>query len=153
VGVTGGPAPWQFGGMAIQPHVFESRFRVRSYELDSFGHMNHAVFLNWFEQARFDTFERAGYPIPAIQACGEGIYVVRLEIDYLKEARLGDELVVRTRAGEVGRTSMVFDQVAVRADEPEVVVARASVRGVFIGPDRRPARIPREFLAALGVDA
>jgi YbgC/YbaW family acyl-CoA thioester hydrolase len=138
--------------MAGQPRVFESRFSVRSYELDSFGHMNHAVFLNWFEQARFDAFEQAGFPIPQLQANGWGIYVVRLQIEYLKEARLGDELVVRTWGGKPGRTSMVFHQAAARGDDPDVVVAKADVRGVFIGADRRPARIPPEFRAALGVD-
>ena len=136
--------------MTEQPHVFESRFVVRSYELDSFGHMNHAVFLNWFEQARFDAFEQSGFAIPEIQARGGGIYVVRLEIEYLKEARLGDELVVRTWAGEAGRTSMTFHQVASPAGAPDVTTAKAAVRGVFIGPDRRPTRIPREFLAAFG---
>ena len=137
--------------MTGQPHVFESRFVVRSYELDSFGHMNHAVFLNWFEQARFDAFAQGGFPIPEIQARGGGIYVVRLEIEYLKEARLGDELVVRTWAGDAGRTSMAFHQVASPAGTPEVTTARAAVRGVFIGPDRRPTRIPSAFLAAFGV--
>ena len=149
--VTGGASTPQFGAMTTEPHVFESRFRVRSYELDSFGHVNHAVFLNWFEQARFDAFEQAGFPIPRLQASGWGIYVVRLEIEYLKEARLGDELVVRTSAGEAGRTSMIFHQVASPADAPTVVSAKADVRGVFIGPDRRPARIPPEVRAALGV--
>lgn len=137
--------------MTERPHVFESRFQVRSYELDSFGHMNHAVFLNWFEQARFDAFEQSGFSIPVIQATGGGIYVVKLEIEYLKEARLGDPLVIRTWGGEAGRTSMVFHQVASPAEAPEVAVAKAAVRGVFIGPDKRPARIPREFLAAFGV--
>ncbi len=48
-GVTGGGTAAQFDGMEETPHVFESRFRVRSYELDGFAHLNHAVFLNWFE--------------------------------------------------------------------------------------------------------
>jgi YbgC/YbaW family acyl-CoA thioester hydrolase len=149
--VTGDPTAPQFGEMANQPHVFESRFRVRSYELDSFGHMNHAVFLNWFEQARFDAFEQSGFPIPEHQARGGGIYVLKLEVEYLKEARLGDELVVRTWVGEVGRTSMVFHQIASPADAPELASAKASVRGVWIGADRRPARIPPEIRAAFGL--
>jgi YbgC/YbaW family acyl-CoA thioester hydrolase len=150
-GVTGRTAEPQLGDMDDRAHVFESRFRVRSYELDSFGHVNHAVFLNWFEQARFDAFEQSGFSIPVIQASGGGIYVVKLEIEYLKEARLGDELLVRTWGGEPGRTSMVFHQTASPVERPQVVSAKAAVRGVFIGPDKRPARIPQDFLAALGM--
>ncbi|MSR36396.1 MAG: hypothetical protein EXR95_07100 [Gemmatimonadetes bacterium] len=102
--------------MANQAHVFESRFKVRSYELDGFAHMNHAVFLNWFEQARF-----------------------------------GDELVVRSWVEDVARSSMTFHQVASPAGQPDVISAEARVRAVWIGPDRRPARIPPEVRAALGV--
>lgn len=137
--------------MPTDPRVFESRFRVRSYELDGFAHLNHAVFLNYFEQARFDVFEAGGFPAPEIQARGWGVYVVRIEVEFLKEARFGDELVVRSRVADVGRTSMTFEQVASPADQPEIVSSRAAVRGVWIGTDRRPMRIPAEVRAALGV--
>jgi YbgC/YbaW family acyl-CoA thioester hydrolase len=136
--------------MEPTPHVFETRFRVRSYELDGFAHLNHAVFLNWFEQARFDAFEAGGFPAAEIQARGWGVYVVHLEVQYLKEARQGDELIVRTRVAEVGRSSMVFHQVASPADSPDDVSAEARVRAVFIGVEGRPARIPAEVRAALG---
>ena len=137
--------------MAPTPHVFESRFRVRSYELDGFAHVNHAVFLNWFEQARFDVFEQGGFPAAEIQARGWGVYVVRLEVEYFKEARQGDELVVRTRVGDVTRTSMVFHQVASAVRTPEEASVVAQVRAAWIGADRKPARIPGEVRAALGV--
>ena len=45
---------------AASSRTFESRFTARSYELDSFGHVNHGVFFNWFEQARFEAFEASG---------------------------------------------------------------------------------------------
>ena len=138
--------------MSNEPHVFESRFRVRSYELDGFAHMNHAVFMNWFEQARFDVFEQGGFPAPEIQGRGWGVYVVKIEVEFLKEARFGDELVIRTWVEDVGRSSMTFHQVASPADQPGVVSAEARVRAVWIGPDRRPARIPAGVRAALGVD-
>jgi YbgC/YbaW family acyl-CoA thioester hydrolase len=137
--------------MTPAPHVFESRFRVRSYELDGFAHLNHAVFLNYFEQARFDVFEAGGFPAPDIQARGWGVYVVKIEVEFLKEAHFGDELVVKSWVAEVGRTSMVFEQVASPAGAPDVVSARARVRAVWIGEDGRPARIPAEIRSALGV--
>ena len=148
--MTSGTGTPQFGTMTNEPHMFESHFRVRSYELDGFAHLNHAVFLNWFEQARFDAFEAGGFPAHEIQARGWGVYVVRLEVDYMREAHLNDALVVRTRVEEVGRTSMVFHQVASPADLSAQVSAEARVRAVWIGPDGRPARIPPEVRTALG---
>jgi acyl-CoA thioester hydrolase len=137
--------------MEPTPHVFESRFKVRSYELDGFAHVNHTVFLNWFEQARFDAFEAGGFPAAEIQERNWGVYVVELEVRYLKEARLGEELVVNTRVAELGRSSMVFHQTATHLDAPGEVSVEARVRAVFIGVDGRPARIPQEVRAALGV--
>ena len=148
--MTNGRSRPQFGEMTTLPHVFESRFRVRSYELDGFAHLNHTVFLNWFEQARFDAFEQGGFPAAEIQAREWGVYVVKLEVEYLKEARLGHELVVRTRVPEVGRSSMVFHQVAAATGTPDVASAEARLRAVWVGPDRRPARIPLEVRNALG---
>jgi len=148
--VTNGRPRTQLGEMPTVTHVCESRFRVRSYELDGFQHLNHTVFLSWFEQARFDAFEQGGFPAPEIQARGWGVYVVKLEVEFMKEAHLGDELVVRTRVAELGRTSMTFHQVAAAARTPDLASAEARVRAVWVGPDRKPARIPTEVRAALG---
>jgi acyl-CoA thioesterase FadM len=42
----------------------------------------------------------------------------------------------------------------VRAGEPDVVVARARVTAVWIGPDRKPMRVPPDVRAGLtGVPA
>ena len=75
---------------------------------------------------------------------------MHLEVQYLKEARQGDELIVRTSVAEVGRSSIVFHQVASPAELPEEITAEARVRAVFIGVEGRPARIPPEVRAALG---
>ena len=140
----------QLGEMPTVTHVCESRFRVRSYELDGFQHLNHTVFLSWFEQARFDVFEQGSFPASKIQARGWGVYVVKLEVEFMKEAQLGDELGVRTRVAKVGRTLMTFHQFAATAGTPHVASAEARVRAVWVGPDRRPARIPIKVRAALG---
>ena len=46
--------------------VAETDITVRSPELDSFGHVNHAVFLNYFEHARFLALEEAGFAAPRV---------------------------------------------------------------------------------------
>jgi YbgC/YbaW family acyl-CoA thioester hydrolase len=130
--------------------VATSVVEVRSYELDSFGHANHAVFLNWLEYGRFAALERAGFPYTEIAARGWGIYVVRLEVDYVREARLGERLLVRTWADGYRRTSMVLAQQIVLEDDPAVEVARARVTAVWVGPDRRPLRVPEEIRHVLG---
>lgn len=130
--------------------VSRSLVEVRSYELDSFGHANHAVYLNWFEYGRFEALAYAGFPYRDIVGRGWGIYVVRIEVDYVREARLGERLEIRTWSEGYKRTSMLLSQSMVRADAPSEEVARARVTAVWIGEDGRPMRVPAEIRAALG---
>lgn len=133
--------------MSLSPNgapVAETRIVVRSSELDAFGHVNHAVFLHYLEHGRFEALEAAGLPWGALEERGWGIFVVRIEVDYLAEARRGDELLVRTCAEAFKRTSMVLAQEIVHARDPSAMVTRARVTAVWVGPDRRPMRVPQE---------
>ena len=129
--------------------VAELTIGVRTSELDSFGHVNHAVYLNYFEHARFEALEEAGFSWSLLAERGWAIFVVRIEVDYLAEAKRQDELLVRTWADSFRRTSMVLAQEMVRADDPAKVVARARVTAVWIGPERKPMRVPDEVRKGL----
>ena len=131
--------------------VSETTIVVRSSELDSFGHVNHAVFLNYFEHARFEALESAGFSWSVLEERGWGIFVVRIEVDYLAEARRGDHLLVRTHAESFRRTSMLLVQSMTRreADGRETVVSEARVTAVWVGPGRRPMRVPDEVRKGL----
>ena len=129
--------------------VAETYISVRTSELDSFGHVNHAVFLNYLEQVRFEALKEAGFSWKVLEERQWAIFVVRIEVDYLSEARREDELLVRTWAHSFRRTSMILAQQIVRAGDPGAVVARAEVTAVWIGPKRKPIRVPGEVRAGL----
>jgi len=115
---------------------------VRSSELDSFGHVNHAVFLTYLEHARFEAMQQAGFSWDVLDERGWTIFVVRCEVDYVSEAKRGDRLIVRTWMDSFRRTSMKFAQEIVRSDDPTVLVTRSLVTAVWIGTNRRPMRVP-----------
>ena len=134
------------------PRTAESRFVVRSYELDGFGHLNHAVYLNYFEQARFEALERGGFTLAEMARRSWSVHVVRVEVDFRREAFMGDELVVRTTVAEARNSSMTLVQAAAPAGEEERPSAEARVVAVWVGPDGRPMRIPAEVRRALGIE-
>ena len=70
--------------------------------------------------------------------------MVRIEIDYVAEAKREDELLVRTWAESFRRTSMTLRQEVVLDSNPSTLIARANVTAVWIGPDRKPIRVPDE---------
>ena len=123
---------------------------ARSYELDSFGHVNYAVYLNYFEYARYRAFADGGFSAERLSERGEAVHVVHVEVDYRNELRLGEEVVIDTELVGVRRTSMNIRQVARHPENPDYVYAEGLVVIVWIGPDGRPMRVPNDVLAALG---
>ncbi|MFQ5689742.1 MAG: acyl-CoA thioesterase [Gemmatimonadota bacterium] len=124
--------------------VFVSRFRVRSYELDFLGHVNNAVYLNWLEQARLQALGELGYPLEALIERAWVTLVARIEIDYRREVRHGDDIRLRTEVERVGRTSLTLHHRFERIDDEVPLVAEARVVIVWIGQDGRPAPVPDE---------
>ena len=72
---------------------FEHQVAVRWRDTDALGHVNHAVFLTYFEEGRDEFFSRV--------LGSEPIYVVaRLEVDFRAEVRPTEEWVrARSRGG------------------------------------------------------
>jgi acyl-CoA thioester hydrolase len=135
---------------AMPPPTTETTIAVRSGEIDSFGHVNHSVFLHYFEHARYEALQAAGFRWQLLRDNDWQIYVVRIEVDYLAQAMRGDVLRVRTWAESFRRTTMTLGQEMLREEETgTVVVARAKVNAVWIGPDRRPMRVPDVVRAGL----
>ena len=127
---------------------FTTDFVVRSYELDALGHLNHAVFLNYFEQARFDALSDVGLEPAALVRQGWSVHVVRIEVDYRRPCHQGDRMVARTRIDQFRNSSMVILQ-SLEAEDG-TVSAEARVTAVWIGKGGRPIRIPPEVRSALG---
>ena len=81
--------------------AYRHRSSVRFRDCDAMGHVNHAVYFTYLEQCRL-TFWRevTGGPSPHTR-----VIVARAECDYRAPAHFGDELEVRLRVGEIGRSS------------------------------------------------
>jgi acyl-CoA thioester hydrolase len=94
--------------------AFRHRLSVRFRDCDAMGHVNHAVYLTYFEQGRL-TFWRevTGSPSPHTR-----VIIARAECDYRSPAHFGDELEVRVGIGEIGRSSftLIYDIVHVVSD-------------------------------------
>lgn len=126
--------------MSAKPHRCE--LRVRSYECDSYGHVNNAVYLNYLEYARHELLAALGMDYPALRAAGRGLVVARVDIRYRRPAVEGDLLAVHSRAVKRLRVGGVMEQRILRGEE---VVAEAEVTWVSIDAAGRAAPLPDEF--------
>ncbi len=72
---------------------------VMSSHIDMFGHVNHTRYLEYMEWARFAWAAHAGVPLPElIRDKGIGPAIIRVNLVFRRECRLGDALVVTARA-------------------------------------------------------
>lgn len=131
---------------------FVCEIRVRGYEIDQFGHVNHATYLNYLEQARWDALEEGGFSHDDLRSRGWGIHIVRVELEYLKPCLQGEVLRIETRMEEFRNTSMTIAQEVFRTSDGEGAspALRGKVVAVWIGEAGRPMRIPEAGRTALG---
>jgi acyl-CoA thioester hydrolase len=125
------------------------RFTVRIYyeDTDLAGIVYYANYLKFIERARTEWVSGLGIDQMALRA-REGIVfaVRRIEADYLRPARFGDDLVVETVLQSLGGARIVLEQVVLRGGER---VFAAVVTLVCLAEDGHAARLPPEARARL----
>jgi len=115
------------------------RITARGYELDSYGHVNNAVFLNYFEQARWELFQEKGL-LEHLTARGLFLVVVEVNIRYQHEVKLGDEVEIMTTVRR-DNPFILFEQ-KMKMCRTGRSLARARVKTVFVDEQRISHDIP-----------
>ena len=127
------------------PLTHTRTFRVRGYECDAYGHVNHANYMRWAQEAAFDASAAAGYDVQRYLDLGTTWLIRETKIDYLRPVRYGDSVDVKTWVADFRRVrSRRAYEFRLTGAEP--LVARASTDWVYL--DRctlRPVTIPQEM--------
>ena len=92
--------------------IYTHRVEVRFADCDPLGHVNHAIYLTYLEQARFGLWAKLwGFTgeTAMTAAGGAGLILARAECDYKVPATYGDTLDVRITLAGIGRTSFTYD--------------------------------------------
>jgi thioesterase III len=76
---------------------------IKEIYLDTFGHMNNAIYLSLFEEARWELITKNGYGLKKIQETGFGPTILELKLVFLKETRLRDEIIIETQLNSYER--------------------------------------------------
>jgi acyl-CoA thioester hydrolase len=128
---------------SLQPELFTYSFPVRVYfeSTDAGGVVYHSEYLKFMERARTEWLRHLGYDHQALAREHKAIFVVAaIAVDFLKPARLDDNLAVSVRLESVGRVRCVFDQ-EIRREEEVLVKARVTV-ACLVNESFKPAEIP-----------
>lgn len=130
------------------PLIHERTFRIRHYECDLFGHVNHAQYLRYMQETAFDASAVAGYDIPRYEAMNRMWWVHETDITYHHPLAYGDSALVRTWVADFGRVRSRRAYEVRHAASGELA-AEAQTDWVFLDlATQRPQPIPAELIAA-----
>lgn len=121
-----------------------TEIKVSNYHVDHFGHVNHARYLEFLEEARWQYLEMNRLLEPIHR--NEAFHVVsKVEIQYLRPARLGDVLRIETKIGGRSRKSFGVAQRAYIKPSGKTAI-EAVITNVFVDVQGRPRAIDNEML-------
>jgi len=117
---------------------------VRGYELDSYGHVNNAVYISYTEQARWEILKNAGL-LDSFLKRNLLLVVTETNIRYVRELTLFEQIEVVTHVKyEAPYLTFYHDIVNLSKNEKS---AKAVVKTLLIDKERIPQDISQELLS------
>ena len=125
---------------------------IREYHLDTFGHVNNATYLQIFEEARWEAITSRGFGLKHIQTSGRGPVILELNLRFLKELRLRQQIEICTQVEKIeGKVSHLKQWIVNPAGET-ATEARFLV-GLFDLNQRKLIEPDEQWLRALGIES
>jgi acyl-CoA thioester hydrolase len=127
-------------------------FRIRYYECNAFGHVNHTNYLRYMQEAAFDASAAAGYDLARYETMGRYWLVRETGIEYVRPLHYGDSVQVKTWVAEFRRvrSRRMYE---LRLAGSEDLVACAHTDWAFLdSATGHPAPIPIEMVDAFFPD-
>ena len=126
---------------------FTKRLEVQFRDCDPLGHVNNAVYITYLEVVRF-AYCKDALGFTADLAIGPLSFIMaRVECNFRSQARLGDELDVRIRLSDIGRSSFAFEYEIVQARDGRLVADARSVQVMYDYERQQSVPVPDEFRA------
>lgn len=119
---------------------------VRSYECDSYSHVNNSVYLNYLEYARMEYLHAIGFDYKGLVEAGYYLYVTHVDIYYKASAFLDDKLLIEVFPTKLKKISGELKQIIKKEDG--TICADATVTWACVTKEGRPSKIPEEFLVS-----
>ena len=128
--------------------TFKISLQVRSYEMDSFGHVNNATYLNYLEFARCEYMHQRNLSFNDFQKWKKYPYVIKTEITYRSAARADDILEIKGKISLWKRSSFII-QYEIWNTTTDKLCALSEMAFVFVNGQEKVIAIPEEFKNAM----
>ena len=125
--------------------AFKSFHQVMSYELDAYGHVNNAVFLNYLEKARNDFLAQRGLRFQDFFKWEKLPVVTKAAVVFKCPAKAGDKLDITGEISNYSRISFTLSYSITNQDTHQLILSGETTH-VFVDTNGKPLRIPAEFI-------
>lgn len=71
---------------------------IKEHHLDTFGHVNNAIYLQLFEEARWEFITARGYGLNEVMKFKKGPVILEANIKFLKELKLRETITITFEA-------------------------------------------------------
>jgi len=116
--------------VTLDQYPFHHKTKTRWKDLDAFQHINNAVFLSYFEDARVALFDRWN-----LSPKGKSIIVASAKVNYYKQLIHPTEFIIGQKVSRLGNTS--FDIQSTLFDLSENVISDATITSVCFDFDQQ----------------
>jgi acyl-CoA thioester hydrolase len=131
-------------------HLFTYEIQIKEHHLDSFGHVNNAVYLQLYEEARWDFITKNGYGLEVVKETQKGPVILEANVKYKREIKNREVIKIQSKALEVRGKMMTLSQEMIKSDGKVASIAIFQVG--FMDLKLRALISPNEqWLKALGV--
>jgi acyl-CoA thioester hydrolase len=132
--------PWDFPS----PHVVT--LAVLPADIDAYNHVNNSVYLSWLDEAAWSHSAALGLSLQQCVEMRRGMAAHHTEIDYVRAALLGDQVLVGTWIVGTDSKLRVDRRFQIRRAADGETLARARIDYVCINLDSgRASRMPESF--------
>ena len=125
--------------ITLDQYPFHHKTKTRWKDLDAFQHINNAVFLSYFEDARVALFDRW-----KIQPSGKSIIVAKVVANYYLQLLHPTDFIIGQKVSRVGNTS--FDIQSTLFDARDKAVADAVITCVCFDFDKQKSHPVYELI-------
>ena len=130
---------------------FQYEMLIKENHLDSFGHVNNAVYMQIFEEARWEFITNNGFGLTEIHSQKKGPIVLEANLKFLKELKLREKIIIETICVEAKSKILKLTQKILNSKN-EICTVAEFVIAFFDLQTRKIINPPSEWLEAVGVE-
>ncbi|MDE6484701.1 MAG: acyl-CoA thioesterase [Duncaniella sp.] len=121
--------------------------QIRFTDIDALGHVNNAVYINYFDLGKTKYFESAMHD--AIDWGNIGVVIVNINCSYYAPTLYEESIEVLTKVTEIGQRSLHVEQRLINSDTMQTKAVCYTILSGFSRETMKSVEITPEWITAL----